>query len=176
MIKKNKTPHLYLDMDGVQCNFYKKLADENNYSDYKDVPYLESLVTDLAYSSPKYVFDFFANLELMPNGLKLINFVKANRIPFTILSAPLHGQFTKFSILGKKAWLDKYVPGASENAIFTSEKYLYATYDGEPNILVDDLDHNIRLWRQYGGIAIKHDDSTMSNTISELQKIYGIHK
>lgn len=167
-----QNPHLYLDMDGVQSDFYKKLAEEYNHGKIDDIMHLEMLVSDLADSSAKNVFAFFADLDLMPNAVKLMKFVTSNKIPFTILSAPLHGQFMKYSILGKKAWLDKYLPGASENGIFTTEKYLYATHNGQPNVLVDDLDRNIKLWRSAGGIAIRHSDNTMDYTINELKKIY----
>lgn len=172
----NIKPHLYLDMDGVQCDFYQGVADLFGYTSYKDIPNPEELITELANSNPKQVFDFFANLEILPGGLKLLNYLKVNKIPFTILSAPLRGPYSKYSILGKKEWLNKYNPGASKNAIFTSEKYLYAQKNDRPNVLVDDLDKNINQWRAKGGIPIKHLDSTIDNTIKELEKIYSPYK
>jgi hypothetical protein len=168
---KNK-PHLYLDMDGVQADFFGAWAKTHNVDKSENVPYLKKAIDELAQSKPKKVFDFFANLEPLPGGIKLINWIKTNNIPFTVLSAPLRGPYSKFSILGKKYWLDKYNPGTSKDAIFTSEKYLYSTTRGRSNVLVDDYDVFLNPWIQNKGIAIKHSDETVDNTIEELEKIY----
>jgi hypothetical protein len=166
---KNK-PYLYLDMDGVLCDFYGKLRQLKNGTTREDK------VTGLANSSGKDVFDFFSNLEPLPGGIEILNFCKNNNIEFTICSAPLRGPFYDYSILGKKQWLDRYAPGASNTAVFTSEKYLYAKRHGKTNVLVDDLDKNIVPWNKIGGIAIKHKDSKTKETIQQLQKIFMLNK
>lgn len=167
-----RKPHLYLDMDGVQADFFGEWAKTHAVEKSDNVPHLKKAIDELAQSKPKKVFDFFANLDPLPGGQKIISWLKSNNIPFTVLSAPLRGPHSEFSILGKKVWLDKHLPGASKHAVFTGEKYLYATRNGFPNVLVDDYDKFLAPWIEKGGIGIKHSDETTDNTIQELTKIY----
>lgn len=167
----NKTTHLlYLDMDGVLCDFNSKVKELRVGTTREDK------ITKLANSTGKEVFDFFRSLKPLPGGTEILKFCRSNKINFTILSAPLRGPFQKYSIIGKKDWLDQHIPGASKTAIFTSEKYLYATYKGTTNVLVDDLDKNIIPWDERGGIAIKHSDKATLQTIQELEKIFVANK
>ena len=162
---KNK-PYLYLDMDGVLCDFYGKLRQLKNGTTREDK------VTGLANSSGKDVFDFFSNLEPLPGGIEILNFCKNNNIEFTICSAPLRGPYAEASRQAKRDWLDKYNPGTSNNAIFTSAKYKYAKNGDDVNVLVDDFGKYLTAWDAAGGVAVKHEDSNTQHTISELEKIY----
>lgn len=169
---KQPIPHLYLDMDGVQADFFGEWARHHNVPDYKDIPNREQAIELLAHSNPQRVYKFFRELPLLPEGKKLIQWLKTNKIPFTVLSAPLTGPYSKYSIKGKKDWLDQYNPGTSQDAIFTGDKFLYATKNGEPNVLVDDFGKYINAWREAGGIGVQHQEGMLSSTISQLEKIY----
>ena len=168
----DKKPHLYLDMDGVQADFFGEWARHHNVPTYKNIPNREEAIDILANSSPEQVYKFFRELPHLEGGMEIIRWLKSNRIPFTVLSAPLKGPYTQASIKAKKDWLDEYNPGTSDKAIFTGDKYLYATKNGMPNVLVDDFGKYIMAWREAGGIGIKHDDATTANTIKQLEKIY----
>ena len=49
--------------------------------------------------------------------------------------------------MGKKEWLDQHHAGASESAIFASDKSKYATdSEGRPNVLIDDFGKNTVPW------------------------------
>jgi len=168
----NKRPHLYLDMDGVQADFFDAWANLEGVKSYKEISNPEEAIVRLARSGPEKVYEFFKDLEPLQGGLKIIRWLHQHHIPFTVLSAPLRFE-GKASIKGKKEWLDKYNPGTSGNAIFTSAKYKYATdKDGNPNVLVDDYGKYLNAWRDHGGIAIKHEDGNTEHTIRELEKIY----
>lgn len=169
---ENKKPHLYLDMDGVQADFFGEWARHHNVPDYKDIPDREKAIDILAHSSPVQVYKFFHELPPLKGGVQLIRWLKSNKIPFTVLSAPLKGPYAQSSIKAKKDWLDQYNPGTSNKAIFTGDKYLYATKNGKPNVLVDDFGKYINAWREAGGIGIKHDDNSTADTIHQLEKIY----
>jgi hypothetical protein len=105
-------------------------------------------------------------------GMRIIQWLVKNKIPFTVLSAPLRGPYAKDSIRAKKDWLDKYNPGTSGDAIFTSAKYKYAKNGNEQNVLVDDFGKYLNAWSDAGGIAVKHEDSNTNHTIKELENIY----
>lgn len=169
---KEKMPHLYLDMDGVQADFFGHWARTHGVEHYKDIPTREATIQELAHSTPEAVYEFFRDLEPLSGGMAIIRWLHKNKIPFTVLSAPLTGPYSNTSIKAKKEWLDDYNPGTSSNAIFTGEKYKYATDDGSPNVLVDDFGKYIDAWNNAGGIGIKHSDDGTANTLRALEKIY----
>lgn len=170
-------PHLYLDIDGVQADFFGAWSKYHGVTHYKQIKNKEGEIEKLANSSDEDVYNFFRKLKPLSGGMRVVKWLKQNRIPFTVLSAPLHGPHSEASIQAKLDWLDQYNPGTSQNAIFTSEKYRYATRNGIPNVLVDDFGKYLQAWENAGGIAIKHEDEHSidddgQKTIDELQKIY----
>ena len=169
---EEKMPHLYLDMDGVQADFFGAWAEKNRVSSYKDIPNGEVAINELASSSPEQVYQFFKDLKPLTGGMRIIMWLNDNKIPFTVLSAPLRGPYSSSSVKAKKDWLDQYNPNTSTNAIFTAAKYKYATKDGEPNVLVDDYGKYLDAWSGAGGISVKHEDANTAQTIRELEKIY----
>jgi len=169
---KNVMPHLFLDMDGVQADFFGRWAEEHGVQSYKQIPHPEQAINELANSSAERVYNFFRELQPLPGGIRLINWLKTNKIPFTVLSAPLRGPYASASIKAKKDWLDQYNPGTSDSAIFTSAKYKHAKDGGRSNVLVDDFGKYLNAWDSAGGIAIKHEDGNTEKTISDLEKVY----
>ena len=165
-------PHLYLDMDGVQADFFGAWAAKHDVGNYKEIPDTEMSINELATSSPEEVYKFFRELLPLQGGNKVVQWLNQNNIPYTILSAPLRGPYASASVEAKKDWLDEHNPGTSKNAIFASNKHKYALNGGEPNVLVDDYGKYLNLWSNAGGIAVKHEDGNTQHTISELEKIY----
>lgn len=172
---KSEIPHLFLDMDGVQADFFGEWADLHGVQHYKQIPDPESAIIELASSGHKKVYDFFRKLKPLNGGQTIIQWLRRNQIPFTVLSAPLRIEGAA-SVQGKKDWLDEYNPGTSAHAIFTSEKFKYAMNNGQPNVLVDDYGKYLDMWSRAGGIAIKHEDENTQTTIRALTDIYSQHK
>lgn len=175
--KSKKIPHLYLDMDGVQADFFGAWSKKSGVDHWKAISDKEAEIEELANSSAKEVYDFFYDLEPLSGGMEVISWLQENKIPYTVLSAPLRGPYREASVKAKKDWLDKYHPGSSGNAEFTGEKYTYAMHGGIPNVLVDDFGKYLSAWASAGGIAVKHEDqyedpSTGKHTIEKLEKIY----
>lgn len=171
----NEMPHLYLDMDGVQADFFGAWADLNGVPHYKHITDPEAAIVQLASTGYKKVYEFFRNLEPLPGGIQIIHWLHRNKIPFTVLSAPLRIEGPA-SVQGKKDWLDEHNPGASARAIFTSKKYKYAMSNGQPNVLVDDFGKYLTMWSDAGGIAVKHEDENTQATIKALADIYSQYK
>jgi hypothetical protein len=167
-----KMPHLYLDMDGVQADFFGAWAKRHGLKHYKEIPQPEVAINELANSSPEEVYNFFHDLKPLNGGMQIIQWLHQHKIPFTVLSAPLRGPYSKNSVQAKKDWLDKHNPGTSNNAIFTAAKYKYAKRGNEQNVLVDDYGKYLTAWSDAGGIAVKHEDNNTQHTINELEKIY----
>lgn len=175
---EKKMPHLYLDMDGVQADFFGAWADKHNVSHWKAIQDKEGEIEELANSDPGKVYEFFRNLRPLPGGMKIIAWAQKNKIPYTVLSAPLRGPYADASKQAKRDWLDEFHPGSSGNAIFTSKKQQFATDNGVANVLVDDFGPYIQKWTDAGGIPVKHEDeaevpTAAQDTINQLEKIYG---
>lgn len=178
---QDNRPHLYLDMDGVQADFFGAWAKKLGVSHWKAIDDKEKEINILAHSNPEQVYDFFRNLKPLKGGMTLVSWLKSNDIPFTVLSAQLRGPYGDASIQAKKDWLDEYNPGSSANAIFTQNKHKYAITNGVPNVLVDDYGKYLNAWSAAGGIAIKHEDeyedpNSVENTITQLKKIFNNEK
>ncbi len=175
--EENKMPHLYLDMDGVQADFFGAWSKRSGVEHWKAIADKEKEINELAHSSPEEVYKFFRDLGPLSGGMEVISWLRKNKIPYTVLSAPLRGPYSQASIKAKRDWLDQYHPGSSGNAIFTQNKAKYATEGGVPNVLVDDFGKYLNAWSGAGGIAVKHEDQyedpdTGANTIARLEKIY----
>jgi len=159
-------------MDGVQADFFKAWQKLEGVDDYKDIEKPEDSIERMARKGPDYIYRFFRDLDTLRGGLRVIDWLKAHDIPYTILSAPLRYEH-EASIKGKKEWLDKHHAGTSESAIFASNKSKYATDSkGRPNVLIDDFGKNIAPWDKAGGIGIKHDPFDAGPTIAALEQIY----
>jgi len=173
----NKKPHVFLDMDGVQCDFAGAVETAIGMSHEEAKLKTQEEIEKLAHSSPRAVFEFFANLKQLPGGKKITDWLNSNNISYTILSAPLRGPYANSSIVGKKAWLQKHTPDKVNSALFRHDKHEYAMDGGRPNILIDDYYKKIMAWEQAGGIAIQHEDEykvpdAAERTIKRLEEIF----
>ena len=174
-------PHLYLDMDGVQADFFGAWAkwysnktgkQITSYRDIGDAEAQLASIMELTNQGPEFVEKFFANLEPLQGFATVMNWIQKNDIPYSVLSAPLRGN-NAASIAGKKSWLARHNPGAQQE-IFTGRKESYAInkQTKQPNVLIDDHGKYIDRWTARGGIAIKHTNRNPQATIQALEKIY----
>ena len=173
----NKKPHVFLDMDGVQCDLAGALQEAIGVSHYEAKEKTEDEIERLANSSPEAVYDFFANLKQLPGGKKITDWLNSNNISYTILSAPLRGPYAEDSVKGKLDWLQKHTPNAVKGAIFKHDKHEHALDNNKPNILIDDYHKKIKAWNNAGGIAIQHEDEykvpdAAERTIKRLEEIF----
>lgn len=75
----------------------------------------------------------------------------------------------------KRIWVQQNTPIQKENIniVQRREKRQFATSDGVPNVLVDDMEKNCVEWVEAGGIAILHTcpESTVE-TFAEIREQY----
>jgi hypothetical protein len=99
----------------------------------------------------------FATLDLMPDAMVLINYLRSLPIPTEILSstsserrdAPVREQ--------KIEWLNNHKIEFPVNLV--PGKRLKREFSNENSILIDDTSQNIDQWRAEGGIGILHTDA-----------------
>lgn len=182
-----RMPHLYLDMDGVQADFFTQWArwwsskmndpDIKWYKDIGDKEQREVSIAALQAEGPEFVYKFFATLPVLSGCSEILAWINKNKIPCTVLSAPLRSTkedkkkvITQASIEGKKYWLSQHNPNMP--AIFEGRKEKYATTDGQPNVLIDDHKKYMTSWEGAGGIGVLHRWNNTQETIKKLNDIY----
>tara|TARA_B100000085_G_scaffold188119_1_gene172053 strand:- start:73 stop:594 length:522 start_codon:yes stop_codon:yes gene_type:complete len=155
---------IYLDMDGVLCDFIKGVKDTTGV-DFTS-PDLNKGEKGKIKAEIEAKRDFWHNLNWMPGGSQLYRHVKSSQ-PH-ILSA--YAQWDKNCRDGKKSWIKRHlmIPKSRINLVLRQDKKKFAVIDGVQNILIDDYIKNIREWEAAGGIGIWHTDVT--RTINTLKK------
>ena len=148
-----KITKIYLDMDGVIADFDKR---------YKELYKIAPKEADTYKTFDKFFTQFidtreFATLDLMPDAMVLINYLRSLPIPTEILSstsserrdAPVREQ--------KIEWLNNHKIEFPVNLV--PGKRLKREFSNENSILIDDTSQNIDQWRAEGGIGILHTDA-----------------
>ncbi len=156
---------LYIDMDGVLCNFLKSagLATGRKFSthmDWEKVKHTDwKILAGLGAG-------FWANIKWMDDGKELWDFVKQYN-PNILSAFPKAEGNKQHAIAGKEQWIDKYLTGFNEVYLVKGqEKQNFANKD---SILVDDSPRNIEQFITQGGIGILHKNA--KDTIRQLKII-----
>lgn len=155
---------IFIDMDGVLCNFVKSVAHAFNRSgvEYdamlRDWPKGEwSVHKALALEEESEVWDvidrvgapFWGSLEAYPWARSLWD-VCRSIAPTYIASSPSRDQD---SAKGKVAWIKSWLGSDFRDYIITPRKHLLAG-DREGRVLIDDFDVNVKRWAEEGGHPI----------------------
>lgn len=165
-VKQKSPPIVYVDMDGVLADMFGQVAKHHGVSHWRKARKDKSKLEQVA-KKP----GFFRNLRPLENaGLLLRGVIKAAG-KYSILSAPLQSRVEQSST-EKAQWLQHHLknnPPAS--ILFDRTKERYAVQpDGTPNILIDDFETNIRLWRSRGGIGILYSPEKVEVVLQQLGK------
>jgi len=158
---------LYLDMDGVLCNFDKAYRSLRTYA--ADGKRFRAAVMD---------YHIFEDLEFMPDARELLNYVSAlDGINIEILTSlgtfdVLQGNAAKYQ---KMKWLDsKNIP---YKANFSRSKEEKSKFAHDRAILVDDSPGCIDPFNVKGGHGILHTKSseTIQQIHDTIRGINGLH-
>lgn len=163
------TPIIYSDMDGVLADFDGKVRQIANIKGKPEEVLGHDKVSELAKTTP----NFFADLAVLPHALDLLKECVKIGGRYSILSSALKFD-PEVSERGKTKWIAKHLTHNPPAAIiYEREKYKYAVQsDGTPNILIDDWDHNIKLWEAHGGIGIQYKPENYTQHIKQLKEAF----
>jgi len=148
-------------MDGVICDFYKRYIGM-----YGVVPSeVSKKEFDLHFK------DFietrqFATLDLMPDAMVLVDFLKGLSVPTEILSSTSNESRHNEISEQKIEWLKNHHIDFKPNLV--PGKRLKKTYASPTTILIDDTPQNIDQWRLNGGIGILYDNVTTTIGILKM--------
>jgi len=126
---------------------------------------------------------FWANLPWREGGRELWDYIRkitAGGPAPIILTKPIKdpssgGRPLTPSEEGKAIWVKTHLGAPTPTVLFSKTKFEYATTDGYPNILIDDLEKNVKNWlapeepEKTGGFAIQHKN--FADTKADLEYI-----
>jgi len=168
---EQKTPILYVDMDGVLADFYTPFNKMAGVSSWKDA---DKATISQALQQITQMNDFWINLNILSDVPKLLQAIKeVTGGPYNILSKALASDSN--AVAQKKQWTAKLSLRPDETIIMpaTGNKGKYAKQsNGTQNILIDDFGYNITQWQQAGGIGIQHKNGEVNTTINNLKKAF----
>jgi FMN phosphatase YigB (HAD superfamily) len=154
---------IYLDMDGVIADFSKKYREL-----YKIYPHEAETYKTFDKFFNRFIEDReFAKLDLMPDTMMLIEYLKSLSIPTEILSSTSSEKRDAVIREQKLEWLKNH--GIDFPAILVPGKRHKKNYSNAESLLIDDTEQNINQWREAGGVAIHHKD-----VISTLNILKGL--
>jgi hypothetical protein len=157
-----KISKIYLDMDGVIADFdrrYKEL--------YKIYPSEADTYKVFDGFFTQFIADEqFAKLDLLPDAVELIEYLKTLSIPTEILSSTSSERRDADIRKQKLEWLDKHDIRFPVNLV--PGKRLKKDYSNPNVLLIDDTSVNIDQWRKEGGIGILHSDTVTTLNILKM--------
>jgi len=149
----HKITKIYLDMDGVIADFDKR---------YKELYKIAPKDADTYKTFDKFFTTFiadrqFATLDLMPDAMMLINYLRSLSVPTEILSSTSSEKRDADIRAQKLMWLQTHNIGFKVNLV--PGKRLKKDFSNANSILIDDTPVNIDQWRREGGVGILHTDT-----------------
>ena len=153
---------IYLDMDGVIANFNKRYKElykiyPSEADDYK--------VFD-GFFGKFIATGEFATLDLMPDAMELIDYLRSLSIPTEILSSTSSERRDADIRKQKLEWLAKH--NIEFPPILVPGKRHKKDYSNPNSLLIDDTSANIDQWRREGGIGILHTDTLTTINILKM--------
>lgn len=149
---KPRVSKIYLDMDGVIADFYKR---------YQELYHLAPREAEKRKEFNKYFDAFiqtrqFAKLDMLPGTTEGIAYLIRSGVPVEILSSTAREEFYDDISQQKIEWLHKFGINFKTNFVpGKKHKYKFATPD---SIIIDDTESVIDDWNKAGGIGILHKD------------------
>ena len=149
----HKITKIYLDMDGVIADFNKR---------YKELYKIEPKEADTYKTFDKFFTMFiaerqFATLNLMPDAMELINYLRSLEVPTEILSSTSSEKRDAEIREQKIEWLKNHNIEFPVNLV--PGKRFKRDFSNSNSLLIDDTSQNIDQWRVEDGIGILHTDA-----------------
>jgi hypothetical protein len=144
------TPKVYCDMDGVLADFN---AGWKEFTGVTITGWMTISGDEWRYLKKQWP-TFWMDLEFIPHAQELWRAISPYD-PELLTAVP---DSWRSAGTGKSVWARENLTGNPKvHAVMRSEKKNYAREkDGTPNILIDDMEKNIKEWEAAGGVGIQY--------------------
>lgn len=151
-------PHIFCDFDGVLVDFERGY--EIQYGKHPhEVPEF------VMWKTIKENMKHWEQLPAMPGALQLWAFI-APYNPTILSGCPSQGYSS--AVEGKTAWKNREL-GSHVPIITTYSRHKPKYMKAAGDILIDDMEKNIKRWEEAGGVAILHVSA--NDTIEKLKRL-----
>ncbi len=158
-----KVTKIYLDMDGVLCNFEKRYFDLFN-----ETPGSSRDRKEFSQNWTNFIMgDNFEKLELFPGALELLAYVRDTGIDIEILTSSGGQKYHDLVAKQKDVWLKKQGIAYKRNVV--PGRKVKSEYAAKDVILIDDTPDVIEGFNRAGGIGILHKD--IGETLQTLDSL-----
>ncbi len=172
---------IYFDMDGVLADFsngIRKLCGIEPPPQPEDVPEEEKEATKIAndkmWEKVRVVDHFYDKLELMPGAKEMFDAVykKYGEKCQILTGIPKKERGIVTAKEDKEKWVARVLSkDVNVNVVYTENKPTFITNKNNTKgyILIDDLENNIKKWKEIGGSGFMNVES--EHTIDRLKKL-----
>jgi hypothetical protein len=155
---------IYLDMDGVLCNFERRY-----FQLYNELPGSMRDRKDFNLHWDHFIENKqFETLEWYPGGKQLVDFCFKTKLPIELLTSSGGQKHHKEVERQKIVWLANNGLGKLKANVVPGRKHK-AEYATPNTILIDDTQDIIQMFNAAGGIGILHKE--IGNTLMMLEKL-----
>ena len=155
---------IYLDMDGVLCNFERRY-----FELYKELPGSMRDRKDFNLHWHDFIATKqFETLDWYPGGKELVDFCFKTKLPIELLTSSGGNKYHDEVARQKVVWLENNGLGKLKANVVPGRKHK-AEYATPNTILIDDTQDIIQMFNAAGGIGILHKE--IGNTLMMLEKL-----
>lgn len=154
---------IYLDMDGVLCDFEKRYTELYNEApnSSRDKKNWSKNWTDFVMTKQ------FESLDIFPGAIELLLYVRRTELPIEILTSSGGAKYHDLVAEQKDIWLKKQGLAYKRNVV--PGRGLKAAYATPDRILIDDTEDVIVAFNKAGGIGILHKE--VGETLQKLDSV-----
>jgi hypothetical protein len=167
MNKKEPITEVFVDMDGVIADYYKRFKEL--FNDNPDVDYPRKKNTFQRRWDAFVEGENFATLDPMPDFDLALKFLRSlpDNVRVSILTSTAREEYLKEISRQKRIWLSIY--NVEFHPIFVPGKSIKCYYARPGRVLIDDTASNIQQWNAHGGFGILH--TSWADTIQHYNNL-----